>query len=163
ALASSPSRPTLRFPTGVPAMGTTSRRTRPTTRRHHHLHHPRRPPSRTSHRVRHRPTRQTLRLGRDRTRRLRLLRTHAPLLPPPNRTTTHHYHNRAPPPPAQAARGDLLFWSYDRSPTGIHHVAMYLGNNTIIEAQQPGVPVHTRPITLTPPEPELLPTAIRVH
>jgi len=78
-----------------------------------------------------------------------------------NRTSTDQYHNGNPIPLSQAARGDLLFWSYDHTPAGIHHVAMYLGNNTIIEAQQEGVPVHTRPITLTPPE--LLPTTIRVQ
>ena len=55
--------------------------------------------------------------------------------------------------------GDLLFFSSSSSWTGIHHVAMYLGDNKIVEAQQSGVPVHTRTIDLD--EPELLPVAVR--
>jgi hypothetical protein len=80
-----------------------------------------------------------------------------------NRTSTEQWHNGDPIPLGQAARGDLLFWSYDGSPSGIHHVAMYLGDGIIIEAQQDGVPVHIRPITLSPPEPELMPQAVRVR
>jgi len=32
--------------------------------------------------------------------------------------------------------GDLLFWSYDGTPSSIHHVAIYIGNNQVIEAPQ---------------------------
>jgi hypothetical protein len=50
-------------------------------------------------------------------------------------------------PIASAAPGDLLFWAYDPSdPRTIHHVAMYLGDGQIVEAQQAGVPVHTRAV-----------------
>jgi cell wall-associated NlpC family hydrolase len=57
--------------------------------------------------------------------------------------------------------GDLVFYAYDiRDPATIHHVAMYLGNGTIIEAQQTGVPVHVRPFAFD--EPELMPFAVRV-
>jgi peptidoglycan DL-endopeptidase CwlO len=80
-----------------------------------------------------------------------------------NRTSTEQWHNGDPIPVSQAARGDLLFWSYDATPSGVHHVAMYLGDGTIIEAQQAGVPVHIRPVTLAPVESELLPQAIRVR
>jgi cell wall-associated NlpC family hydrolase len=67
-------------------------------------------------------------------------------------------------PLAAAQRGDLLFWAYDRNdPGSIHHVAMYLGNGQIIEAQQDGVPVHIRAVRLDPAEPELMPEAIRVR
>jgi peptidoglycan DL-endopeptidase CwlO len=57
--------------------------------------------------------------------------------------------------------GDLIFYAYDTGDPGtIHHVAMYLGNGTIIEAQQTGVPVHIRPFQFT--EGELMPFAVRV-
>lgn len=60
----------------------------------------------------------------------------------------------------KAQPGDLLFWAYDESdPNTIHHVAMYIGNGQIVEAQQSGVPVHTRKVKWG--EPELLPVAVR--
>jgi peptidoglycan DL-endopeptidase CwlO len=63
-------------------------------------------------------------------------------------------------PVKQAKPGDLLFWAYDESnPATIHHVAMYLGDGKIVEAQQDGVPVHTRPVSFT--ENELVPQAVR--
>ncbi|PXY32519.1 C40 family peptidase [Prauserella muralis] len=63
-------------------------------------------------------------------------------------------------PVEQAQPGDLLFWAYDPSnPATIHHVAMYLGDGKIVEAQQSGVPVHTRPVAWD--EAELLPQAVR--
>lgn len=63
-------------------------------------------------------------------------------------------------PVRQAQPGDLLFWAYDPSnPATIHHVAMYLGNNQMIEAQQTGVPVHTRKMSFD--ESELVPQAVR--
>ncbi|MGB9377941.1 MAG: NlpC/P60 family protein, partial [Mycobacteriales bacterium] len=40
--------------------------------------------------------------------------------------------------------GDLVFWSYNGSPSGIHHVAMYIGGGSIIEAPTEGIPVHVR-------------------
>jgi cell wall-associated NlpC family hydrolase len=63
-------------------------------------------------------------------------------------------------PVEEAQPGDLLFWAYDPSnPSTIHHVAMYLGDGRIVEAQQTGVPVHTRPVSWD--EGELVPQAIR--
>ncbi|HEU5471153.1 MAG TPA: C40 family peptidase [Actinophytocola sp.] len=63
-------------------------------------------------------------------------------------------------PVDQAQPGDLLFWAYDPSnPATIHHVAMYLGDGKIVEAQQTGVPVHIRPVRWT--EAELMPQAVR--
>lgn len=38
--------------------------------------------------------------------------------------------------------GDLVFWSYNGAPSGIHHVAMYIGGGSIVEAPTQGVPVH---------------------
>lgn len=40
--------------------------------------------------------------------------------------------------------GDLVFWSDNGAPSGIHHVAMYIGGGTIVEAATEGVPVRTR-------------------
>ncbi|HEY0450236.1 C40 family peptidase [Actinophytocola sp.] len=63
-------------------------------------------------------------------------------------------------PVEQAQPGDLLFWAYDPSnPATIHHVAMYLGDGKIVEAQQTGVPVHIRPVRWG--EAELLAQAVR--
>ncbi|WP_246843133.1 C40 family peptidase [Allokutzneria sp. NRRL B-24872] len=42
-------------------------------------------------------------------------------------------------PRSQAQPGDLLFWAYDtRNPATIHHVAMYLGNDEMVEAPYSG-------------------------
>ncbi|PXY19939.1 NlpC/P60 family protein [Prauserella sp. PE36] len=63
-------------------------------------------------------------------------------------------------PVEQAQPGDLLFWAYDPSnPSTIHHVAMYLGDGKMVEAQQSGVPVHTREVSWD--EAELVPQAVR--
>jgi cell wall-associated NlpC family hydrolase len=63
-------------------------------------------------------------------------------------------------PVEQAQPGDLLFWAYDPSnPATIHHVAMYLGDLKIVEAQQTGVPVHIRPVRWN--ENELVRQAVR--
>lgn len=37
--------------------------------------------------------------------------------------------------------GDLVFWSTNGAPSGIHHVAMYIGNGQIIHAPRTGRPV----------------------
>jgi cell wall-associated NlpC family hydrolase len=77
------------------------------------------------------------------------------------RTSQEQWHAGTKVPFAQAQPGDLLFWAYDttRPDETIHHVAIYLGGNQIVEAQQPGVPVHTR--TISPGEAELMPLAVR--
>jgi len=46
-----------------------------------------------------------------------------------------------PVPVSQAQPGDLLFWTYDGSVAGIHHVALYIGNGTFIEAPHTGANV----------------------
>jgi cell wall-associated NlpC family hydrolase len=40
-----------------------------------------------------------------------------------------------------ARAGDLLFWSSNGSPSGIHHVALYLGGGQFIEAPHTGANV----------------------
>jgi hypothetical protein len=63
-------------------------------------------------------------------------------------------------PIRNAQPGDLVFLATDpANPVTIHHVAMYLGNGRIVEAQQTGVPVHTRALSFT--EKELVPQAVR--
>lgn len=76
------------------------------------------------------------------------------------RTSREQYKAGAWLPVEQAQPGDLLFWAYDPSnPATIHHVAMYLGDGKIVEAQQTGVPVHVRPVRWT--EAELVSQAVR--
>lgn len=45
---------------------------------------------------------------------------------------------------SSARPGDLLFWSSNGRPSGIHHVALYLGNNQLIEAPRAGLDVRIR-------------------
>ncbi|MDQ3579035.1 MAG: C40 family peptidase [Actinomycetota bacterium] len=76
------------------------------------------------------------------------------------RTSREQFRAGAMLPVERAEPGDLLFWAYDESdPRTIHHVAMYLGDGKIVEAQQDGVPVHIRPVSFT--ESELLNQAVR--
>ena len=49
-------------------------------------------------------------------------------------------------PVGSAIPGDLVFWSSNGSQSGIYHVAIYLGNNQIVEAPTFGVPVRVTSI-----------------
>jgi cell wall-associated NlpC family hydrolase len=40
--------------------------------------------------------------------------------------------------------GDMVFYSFNGSPSGIHHVAMYIGGGAMVEAPTEGIPVHVR-------------------
>jgi cell wall-associated NlpC family hydrolase len=42
---------------------------------------------------------------------------------------------------SELRRGDLVFWTSDGRPSGIHHVAMYIGDGQIIHAPRTGRPV----------------------
>ncbi|GJF01326.1 C40 family peptidase [Pseudonocardia sp. D17] len=64
-------------------------------------------------------------------------------------------------PRAQAQPGDLLFWSSNGQVSGVHHVALYLGDGQIIEAPTTGIPVRTRALGGSYDDRELLPFAIR--
>lgn len=76
------------------------------------------------------------------------------------RVSRQQYRAGAMLPVEQAQPGDLLFWAYDTSnPDTIHHVAMYLGDGKIVEAQQTGVPVHIRPVRFG--EAEMMAQAVR--
>ncbi len=61
-------------------------------------------------------------------------------------------------PLSQAQPGDLVFWGAGRNPDAIHHVALYVGNNEIIQAPQPGETVERTELW---DGGELLPTAVR--
>jgi len=49
-------------------------------------------------------------------------------------------------PLAQMQPGDLITYSNDGTPTGIHHIALYIGNGQMIEAQQSGTYVKVSPV-----------------
>jgi peptidoglycan DL-endopeptidase CwlO len=51
------------------------------------------------------------------------------------------YYAGTPIPIGSARPGDLLFWSSNGSPSGIHHVALYLGGGDFIEAPHTGADV----------------------
>ncbi|MBN9748642.1 NlpC/P60 family protein [Amycolatopsis sp. A1MSW2902] len=78
------------------------------------------------------------------------------------RTSAQQYTAGARVPVAQARRGDLLFWAYNTNdPATIHHVAMFLGDGQMVEAQQDGVPVkisRIRNVGLMPSAVTFLPT-----
>jgi peptidoglycan DL-endopeptidase CwlO len=61
-------------------------------------------------------------------------------------------------PLSQAQPGDLIFWGYGRNPQATHHVALYLGNNEIVQAPQPGQTVERTKLF---DGGELLPIAVR--
>lgn len=66
------------------------------------------------------------------------------------RTSREQWRAGAHLPVEKAQPGDLLFWARDTSdPATIHHVAMYLGDGKMVEAQQTGVPVHIRNVKWT--------------
>jgi hypothetical protein len=76
------------------------------------------------------------------------------------RVAADQYHAGAMLPVEQAQPGDLVFLATDKSnPDTIHHVALYLGDHKIIEAQDFGIPIHIRPFSFT--EAEVVPQAVR--
>jgi cell wall-associated NlpC family hydrolase len=76
------------------------------------------------------------------------------------RVAADQYHAGSMLPVEQAQPGDLVFLATDKSnPATIHHVAMYLGDHKIIEAQDFGIPIHIRPFSFT--EAEVVPQAVR--
>jgi cell wall-associated NlpC family hydrolase len=54
------------------------------------------------------------------------------------------YDAGTPIPVSSAQRGDLLFWTSNGRPSGIHHVAIYLGNDQVLEAPHAGAQVRIR-------------------
>ena len=76
------------------------------------------------------------------------------------RVSVDQFHGGALLPVRAAQPGDLMFLAYHPNDvTTIHHVFMYLGNNRIVEAPQPGTPVHV--IAMPWNSPELVQQAVR--
>jgi cell wall-associated NlpC family hydrolase len=49
-----------------------------------------------------------------------------------------------------AQPGDLLFWSYDGTTQGVHHVALYIGNGQMIAAPHKGTQVQIQSVYGSP-------------
>ena len=78
------------------------------------------------------------------------------------RTSRQQYNVGRRIPLANARPGDLIFLATDTgNPGSIHHVAMVESRGRTIEAQQTGVPVHTRSYRGAD-EPEIMPFAVRI-
>jgi peptidoglycan DL-endopeptidase RipA len=58
-------------------------------------------------------------------------------------------------PLAQKRPGDMLFWGTDGD---VHHVALYIGGEQMIEAPYSGAAVRVAPVRYT----EIMPYAVRV-
>ena len=56
----------------------------------------------------------------------------------PHYTGYQYNRGRYHPSPANLRPGDLVFWSYDGTAGGIHHVAIYLGDDQVLQAPQSG-------------------------
>ncbi|SFE70349.1 NlpC/P60 family protein, partial [Actinopolyspora alba] len=74
------------------------------------------------------------------------------------RTSGQQYHAGKHVPVDQARPGDLIFWADAAgNPSAIHHVALYIGNNQVIQAPQTGETVKISDIW----DSELVPKATR--
>lgn len=62
-------------------------------------------------------------------------------------------------PIADIQPGDMLFYSFNGAPSGIHHVTLYIGNGMMVEAYESGMPVRVTPVRYYD---GLLPYATRV-
>ncbi len=50
------------------------------------------------------------------------------------------------PSTSQLRPGDLTFWSSNGSPSGIHHVAIYIGGGNVVQAPQSGEVIQVTPL-----------------
>jgi cell wall-associated NlpC family hydrolase len=57
-------------------------------------------------------------------------------------TAAGHLH----PAPADLRPGDLVFWSSNTRASGIHHVAVYVGDGNVVQAPQSGDIVRVTPL-----------------
>ena len=62
-------------------------------------------------------------------------------------TVTQYNQGSYHPSKSELMPGDLLFWSYDGSLAGVHHVALYIGNGNILQAPQTGDVVRITPLS----------------
>ncbi|MER7082489.1 Cell wall-associated hydrolases (invasion-associated proteins) [Saccharopolyspora kobensis] len=91
----------------------------------------------------------------------------------PKYSQTQYFQGGVHIPLNQAQPGDLVFWGSGRDPKGIHHVALYLGDEKVLHAPQPGesveietlwdggelLPMVVRPAADTPPQVAAVPAA----
>ncbi|KAA5826497.1 C40 family peptidase [Saccharopolyspora hirsuta] len=91
----------------------------------------------------------------------------------PKYSQTQYFQGGVHVPLNQAQPGDLVFWGSGRDPKGIHHVALYLGDEQVLHAPQPGesveveklwdggelLPMVVRPAADTPPKEAAAPAA----
>lgn len=61
----------------------------------------------------------------------------------------YQYVQGSHPSPGQLLPGDLVFWSYDGTAAGIHHVAIYLGGGQVVQAPNSGDVVKVSPLWLS--------------
>ena len=59
---------------------------------------------------------------------------------------TQYGYGRVHPSVDQLLPGDLMFWSSDGTRSGIHHVAIYVGNGNVVQAPQSGDVVKISPL-----------------
>ncbi|GAA4613955.1 C40 family peptidase [Saccharopolyspora hordei] len=76
----------------------------------------------------------------------------------PKYSQTQYFQGGMHVPLNQAQPGDLVFWGHGRDPHGIHHVALYLGDQKVLHAPQPGEAVEVEQLW---DGGELLPTVVR--
>jgi cell wall-associated NlpC family hydrolase len=70
----------------------------------------------------------------------------APYLSMPHLAASQYHMGSVHPTIPQLLPGDLVFWSYDGTAAGIHHVAIYIGNGMVIQAPQSGDIVRVTPL-----------------
>ena len=70
----------------------------------------------------------------------------APYLSMAHFAATQYRSGSLHPTPAELLPGDLVFWSSNGAPSGIHHVAIYVGDGNVIQAPQSGDIVRITPL-----------------
>lgn len=70
----------------------------------------------------------------------------APYLSMAHFAATQYRSGALHPTPAELLPGDLVFWSSNGAPSGIHHVAIYVGDGNVIQAPQSGDIVRITPL-----------------
>ena len=70
----------------------------------------------------------------------------APYLSMAHFAATQYNSGTVHPTPAELLPGDLVFWSSNGAPSGIHHVAIYVGDGNVVQAPQSGDIVRITPL-----------------
>ena len=64
----------------------------------------------------------------------------------PHYAASQYFYGSVHPSVDQLQPGDLTFWSSDGTESGIHHVAIYVGNGNVVEAPHTGSVVKIVPL-----------------